>query len=151
MLPGGKLATPEPPKGILKNNKDSWVAFWDSELGQSPAIRRDTDLGVIERLWQLYDERDRAYQGYRRSRLVTGSQGQLVLNPLGRMYLDLEGKIQALEDRIGLSPMARLKLGITFGQAHASLDDLNRRMNEDSDRDQDPRDQDPRIIEASSS
>jgi P27 family predicted phage terminase small subunit len=149
VLPGGKLPVPDPPTGILKASKQTWTTFWESDLGQSPAIRRDTDLGVVERLWQLYDERDRAYRGYKRARLIKGSQGQMVLNPLGRMFLDLEGKIQSLEDRIGLSPMARLKLGITFGQAHQSLEDLNRRMNEDSDRDEDPRD--PRIIEVSSS
>lgn len=147
---GADLEVPQSPKGMLAVSKQSWLRFWESDLGRSPAIKRDTDLSVIQRLWGLYDERERAYREYKKARLVKGSQGQMVMNPLGRIWTALDPSILALEDRIGLSPMARLKLGITFGQAHASLEEMNRRMNEDSDRDEDPRD-DPRIIEVTSS
>jgi P27 family predicted phage terminase small subunit len=148
---GAELEVPEAPKGMLSVSKSSWLRFWESDLGQSPAIKRDTDLSVIERLWGLYDERERAYREYKKARLVKGSQGQMVMNPMGRVWTQLDPSILALEDRIGLSPMARLKLGITFGQAHASLEEMNRRMNDDSDSEQDPRNDDPRIIDVASS
>jgi hypothetical protein len=33
-----------------------------------------------------------------------------------------------MEDRFGLSPLSRLRLGITFADAQASLDGLNSRL-----------------------
>ena len=33
-----------------------------------------------------------------------------------------------MEDRFGLSPLSRLRLGITFADAQASLDGLNARL-----------------------
>ena len=134
------------PRGLLAVSRHSWARFWQSEIGQSAAVNFDTDIQVIERLWGLYDERERAYRDYKKERLVKGSQKQEVLNPMGRVWMGLDPQILALEDRIGLSPMARLKLGITFGQALESLEARNRRMNEDSDSDEDPR-----IIDVTSS
>lgn len=40
--------------------------------------------------------------------------------------MKLDGEIRALEDRFGCSPAARLRLGIRFGQAARTLEDLAR-------------------------
>lgn len=117
-----QLPVPPPPR-VLASLKQSWTAFWNSPMAQ--VIDRDTDLPVCVRLWTLYDERERAYRGYRKERMVTGSQGQLVLNPLGRQMLAFDAEIRQLEDRVGLSPMARLRLGITFGEAKKSMEAIN--------------------------
>jgi hypothetical protein len=68
---------------------------------------------------------------------VLGSQGQYVLNPLYRQMVTLETEIRNLEDRFGLSPMARLKLGVTFGDAARSLADINANLEDDDDADGD--------------
>ena len=142
---------PPTPAGLLKETREKWETFWNSDAGQSTVIRRDVDMDAIRRLFEYYDDHSRARREYKRHPLVLGSTGQQVINPLGKMMLDLEGKIVSLEDRIGKNPHARLKLSLTFGQAHASLEEMNRRMNDDSDSEQDPRNDDPRVIDIASS
>lgn len=132
---------PRPPTGLLKKSRDTWYRFWESNLATSAAFKKETDLGVVENLWRLYDERERAWKTHRKARYVQGSTGQMVVNPAGKMALQIDSQILALEDRLGLSPMARLKLGITFGQAQMSLEELIRRQNEAAAADEDdPRD-----------
>lgn len=137
-----KVDPPIAPKGLLKSTTESWTSFWRSPMAQ--LVQLDTDLPSLTRLWALYDEHERCYRASRQDRLVVGSQGQYVLNPLYRQMVTLETEIRNLEDRFGLSPMARLKLGITFGEAHRSLDSLNRAALEDADDDAEAED-DPRV------
>ena len=69
-----------------------------------------------------------------------GSQGQPVLNPLGRQLSSSDAESRQLEDRFGLTPMARLRLGVQIGTAARSLDDLNRQLDhDDQDKTEDPR------------
>jgi hypothetical protein len=39
-----------------------------------------------------------------------------------------QAEARQMEDRFGLSPLSRLRLGITFADAQASLDGLNARL-----------------------
>jgi len=131
---------PPPPKGLLKKTKESWVKRWSSPLAKF--WERETDLEVLERLHHLEDERERAKRGLRKQgRLIEGSMGQQVLNPLYRLIATLDAEIRQLEDRLGLTPRARLQLGITFGEAVRSIDELNRYLDQDAEEDNedDPR------------
>lgn len=128
---------PQPQKGWLAVTKDRWEAFWRSSLAQ--IVERDSDLPALARLFSLYDELERAERAFRRKRFVSGSKGQPRLNPLAGHIAQLEPMIRALEDRFGLTPLSRLKLGIEFGNAHRSLDDLNRSFNADDRAEADPR------------
>lgn len=110
----------------LASTKKHWGEFWSSPAARK--IETSLDLPAVDRLFALYDERARSLSAFRRNRLVKGSQGQAVLNPLGRQINSLNTQILALEDRLGLSPMARLKLNLTLGEdpdEPGSLDDLN--------------------------
>lgn len=119
----------------LASTKKQWTAFWKSPAAQK--IEASLDLPAVERLFTLYDERARSLRDFRKARLVKGSQDQLVLNPLGRQINSLNTAILALEDRLGLSPMARLKLNISLGGDSGgnpgSLDELNESLNLDDD------------------
>ena len=134
---GKKRKVPPPPRGLLKQTEKLWKDYWNSQLAQ--VVEPDTDLPAITRLFTLYDERERAYRGFRMRRLIIGSQGQPVLNPLGRLMLQLDAEIHQLEDRLGLTPKSRLQLGITLGDAMRSLDDLNRKLMADDNEEEDPR------------
>jgi P27 family predicted phage terminase small subunit len=139
-LPGGKVKVPPPPTGLLKATRQAWERFWGSSLAS--LVVPDTDLLALERLWTLYDERARALGGYRRGRLVRGSMGQVALNPLAKAIQAFDVEIRALEDRFGLTPMARLRLGVQLGEAAKSLEELNASL----DPDEEPaEDVDPRI------
>lgn len=131
---------PAPPRGLLATTVQQWTAYWSSPVGQ--LADPDTDMPAVMRLFSLYDERERAYRSFRKKRLVKGSQGQPVVNPAWRQVPIMDAEIRQLEDRLGLTPQARLKLGVTFGDAARSLDDLNR----DLDVDDDATRQDPRLV-----
>ena len=81
--------------------------------------------------WVSYfDEWVRAMRQFRRERLVPGSMGQMVINPMAAYALKLEKEIAKVEEKFGLTPLDRMRLGITFGEAHRSLKDLNAELDE---------------------
>ncbi len=113
----------------LKNTKLWWEQFWSSDL--ATAIDVKSDLNTVIRLATLIDERERIYKQAKKDRLVVGSKGQVVLNPLYSALLKIDAEIRQMEDRIGLSPKARVSLGIQIGQMKKSLDDLNSELEEE--------------------
>ena len=113
----------------LKITKEWWEDFWNSDL--SSAVDTKSDQSAVYRLATLIDERERVYKQAKKERLVVGSQGQVVLNPLYSAMLKLDAEIRQLEDRIGMNPKARVSLGISIGQAKKSLSDLNAELEEE--------------------
>lgn len=142
VIPGGLVGriVPEPPKGMLKVISQRWVDFWGSDLAQ--LVEPATDMMALHRLFTLYDDRERAYRSVKKKPFVKGSKGQPVANPMAGRTESLDKEIRMLEDRFGLTPKARLALGIAFGQMTKSLDDLNSSLDEDEDADGD---EDPRV------
>jgi P27 family predicted phage terminase small subunit len=147
-LPGGKVDPPPPPTGLLKATREDWSGFWESPLA---SLVVPADVPALRRLFALYDERLRAYQGYRRQRLAPGSMGQPTLNPLFGAMKGMDAEIRALEDRFGLSPIARLRLGVALGEAAKSLDELNRSLDADDDPDEPDADPRARLVEPAAS
>ena len=94
-----------------------------------------SDEGAFRRLFKLYDEIDRLWEAIEETgRVVPGSQGQPRPNPLFKQVEGFQAEARQLEDRFGLSPMARFRLGVQFADAHASLDALNERLQARSSR-----------------
>ncbi len=58
-------------------------------------------------------------------RFVAGPKGEPVPNPLMRQIAVLDPEIRQFEARFGLSPLSRLRLGLTFSDAAKSLAQLN--------------------------
>ncbi len=111
---------PPAPDGLLPLMTEAWDRFWGSPLAQ--LVHTDSDLLALRRLWLYYDEAERGIRAYRRVRVVEGSTGQLRLNPALKA-ID-EDALVKLEDRFGLSPKARLNLGVVLGDAARSLSAL---------------------------
>jgi P27 family predicted phage terminase small subunit len=80
-----------------------------------------TDLPALSRLFLLRDQRDRFAAEVDREPLVEGSQGQRVANPLARLVSTADSEIRQLEDRFGLSPQARFRLGISLVEATKAM------------------------------
>ena len=131
VIVGDLPPVPPVPDGLLEKYEAQWVAFWSSPLVRVvvPAL----DLDTIETLFRLRDERERALRAGRRKRLVSGSQGQPVLNPLLDYAIKLQKDIRALEDRLASSPKARMILGVLFGDAARNIDDLNADLDSSKD------------------
>lgn len=137
---------PAPPKpggkALLAVTVQAWEAFWSS-----PALAglvQPADLAALHRLFVLYDDRERMERAYRAQPFTAGSTGQMVVNPAAREIASMDPRISQLEDRFGLTPMARLKLGLTFGEAQRSLDAINREFDADDDEAEDE-EEDPRL------
>lgn len=134
--------TPAPPTGLLRATQAAWVEFWSSPLA---GLLLPADLPALQRLFELLDERTRCWRAFRKRRLVTGSQGQPVLHPIARWITALDSEIRPLQDRFGLTPAARLRLGIQLGEAARSLEELNATFDDGQDSDNGP---DPRLTAA---
>jgi P27 family predicted phage terminase small subunit len=116
------VEVPKAPARWLTSTRSEWTDLWGSPLAQ--AFDRTTDEPSLRRLFELRDTRERYARATRRNPLVEGSQGQPVANPLGRLLSGLDAEIRQLEDRFGMSALARFRLGISYGEARRSLAEL---------------------------
>lgn len=133
--PPPDLVIPAPPPDLLKASVERWEAYWRSSV--SSAVDLNADRGLLERWIRSVDEWYRAYRDFRKARTTEGSTGQLVLSPLAKLIKQLETEIGKCEQQLGLTPMSRLKLGLTAGQARLTAEMLNRSLSEDDDGDPD--------------
>lgn len=122
---------PLPPKGLLKRQQQRWLDYWETQVAR--AVDPVADLHRIERWIRAVDEYERVYPVFRKQRLSTGSTGQMTLNPLATYLANLEGQIAKAETELGLTPMARLRLGIAYGQAKLTAQQLNEALNQGTD------------------
>lgn len=133
---------PAPPAEYAIPVKRAWVAFWTSPIAQHVI---ESDQPALRRLFSYYDRRERFDREGMVEPVVSGSTGQQALHPLLREVDTLDAKILALEDRFGMSPMARLKLQVQIGDASRSISETNARLASagvESDEDEQP---DPRV------
>ena len=124
-LPDRRRVVAEPRAEWLEQTRESWAAYWTSDAAE---LVIESDVPALRRLFDLLDERERTLSAFRSERVSVGSKGQPVISPLGKHLLSLDAAILALEDRFGLSMLARLRLGVKLGEAHRSLSELNRRL-----------------------
>ncbi len=131
--------TVEPPaadRKWLAVTKGQYAAFWASPTA---ALVLPADLPALRRLFAFRDAQERALRAYTAEPVWTGSKGQPVVSGFGAEYARIERLVAPLEDRFGLSPLARLRLGATFGAAAESLDAINAALTGDDGPDDDPR------------
>lgn len=113
---------PRLPDGLGEHAAATWAAFWSSRV--SGAVDLDAD-GEALRHWILcVDEREKLRAATVRAPLVKGSHEQLMLNPLFRRIRDLNREIARAEEHFGMTPLARLRLGVTFLQEQAAKEGL---------------------------
>jgi len=125
---------PEADEDWLDATREQWVTFWQSPISQ---MVESTEVSVVQRLFQYRDQHARASEIVRTSPIVKGSVGQVRLNPLAGYVAQLENAMLRLETELGLTPLARQRLGYAFGEAARSLsqmmqdDELARRRREE--------------------
>lgn len=124
-----EVTVPEPPEGLSPERLADWDRYFHSPLA---GLVKDTDLSVVRRLWNYYQQHDELTAIFAKSRLVAGSTGQPRMNPAHDALMKMEAAILRLENELGLTPTARLRLGITFADATSSLESLNERLQDDT-------------------
>lgn len=136
VIPGKAVDAPEPPKGLLKSSREAWDAYWQSDVAQ---VAQEVDMPAIRRLFEAYDQYERAMKITKTALAVKGSTGQIRVNPVAEYAMKLDTQILRLENELGLTPMARQRLGIAVGQAQLTLAQINKMAQEDVDDGDDPR------------
>ena len=124
-IPVSEASIPVAPAHLSERWKSSWAVFWSSPFSQLVAPAQHP---AVERLFGLYDERERMDAFIRQEPMLAGSQGQPVVNPMYRQRTAADAEIRQLEDRLGLNPRSGLQLGIQFSEAARSLEELNARI-----------------------
>jgi P27 family predicted phage terminase small subunit len=127
---------PAVPRGFLVETRRAWSAFWQSELA---SLVTEADHPALVRLFRLYDARARFAKIVVAEPMVAGSKGQTRVSPAAGELASLDARIVTLEDRFGLSPLARFRLGVMFGAAARSIESLNAEFAGDDRDDEDPR------------
>jgi P27 family predicted phage terminase small subunit len=120
------MTSPKPPAGLLKPARDRWAQFWGSQA--AALVDLDSDLPRLVRWVHATDEYDRVAAVVRKSRLVKGSMGQPVMNPLLSYLAHLDGVITRAESEFGMTPAARSRLDVrTVPKTADPLDELRAR------------------------
>lgn len=121
-------ALPDGAGAFLKASAERWDSFWRStvSIGLDPV-----DLPIVERWILAYDEWRRALSAFRRKRIVQGSTGQAVLNPLSAWVQSREAQLEKAERELAMGLKGRASLGLTLGQAAKTMAELNRMTEED--------------------
>ena len=101
---------PPPRAKWLKQTKEAWAKYWTSPI--SDAVHRPTEGPAVRRWFALLDMRERAYRSYEDKPFISGSAGQEILNPQASLMLRMDQELRMLGQELGLSPAARLRLGI---------------------------------------
>lgn len=123
VLPGTGREIPPAPRGLSLPVRKAWKVYWQSEVAQ---VARDPALPAIRRLFQLYDQYERATAILRDKMIVPGSMGQPRVNPVANYLVKLEPLILRLESELGITPMSMMRLGIAFGEVQMTAAELNR-------------------------
>jgi P27 family predicted phage terminase small subunit len=119
---------PEPPAHVGEHTIRIWNMLGTSLL--AGAVDLQSDFSILER-WATYVDRWFALE--RRLRrlieadrdIVIGSTGQEVPHPLYKMVKDTESMIRSIEKDLGISPMARARLGLTVAEGQLAASQLN--------------------------
>ena len=136
VLQGGKaFETPKANSRWLTKTRNYWKQYWDSELASTA---QQVDFPAFYRLFQFYDEVERAnrtIQNMGNGGLIdVGSKGQPVVNPLIILTLKLEEKILKLEQELGLTPLSRQRLGISFSENAMGFRQLQQLLQDDEEK-----------------
>ena len=119
-LSGPETIVPAAPESLGAVGVAVWDEVWS--LGAPSGAYQVSDRLVIARYAEM-QERRAGFMARCESEgwTTVGSQGQLVLHPLARQIEAIESKLQGLEDRLGLNPESRLRMGITAVEHKSAL------------------------------
>lgn len=113
VLPSPQLPSPDP--DWRAEVIEAWNDFWSSPLA-GPAVMKVTDAPALRRLFVYRDRLLNAMDGFDHEPIVIGSTGQPTMSPWAAEVHRLESAVSKLEERFGLTPLGRLKLGVTYEQ-----------------------------------
>jgi phage terminase small subunit len=118
---------PPMPSDLHPQLQDEWRIYWNSDVAKAAD---EVDIPMVSRLFTYRDEwlRHRVAMATmpEDQRIVAGSRNAdaLRIHPFADRMTKLEGEISKLEDKLGLSPLSRARLGIEIGQQRLTWNQL---------------------------
>lgn len=112
-LPAPSPTVPAPDPSWQPEVIEAWHDFWCSPMA-GPAVMKATDAPALRRLFAYRSRLLVALEAMDAEPIVLGSTGQPTMSPWAAEIHRLEGAVAKLEQQFGLTPMARLKLGVTY-------------------------------------
>ncbi len=122
---------PDPPEGLCMALRSAWDEYWASDIARATDI---TDVQVISRLFWFRQQQREIMEEFSDmapdERLTPGSRNadSLRAHPYFDQIRKLEETIQKLEDKLGLSPLSRARLGIELGHATLTWQEIKRKQ-----------------------
>ena len=135
-------ARPAAPSSLRKTGKSAWARYWS--LG-APWLNATTDLAIVTRLCQAYDEREQLRAAVRKYGHVVARVLQeedlddgggptrvyeMKANPAVQMLRKLEELIVRMEGLCGFTPSDRTRMGLAEVKAASALDQMMARQQE---------------------
>jgi phage terminase small subunit len=141
VVPGLQVERMPAPPGLSKPALAAWEAFWDDR--QSSLLTPSAKV-VLLRWADALDRYLRATAEADQQPLVTGSQGQDVLNPLYRIAEQAMTVVERCEKQLGIGGLNAASLGLAAISEQRSLAQMNARYSE-PDGVEDEDEPDPRL------
>lgn len=117
-----EFTPPAPPTTLSTRATEVWESVWDA--GRD-AYNVRTDGQVIARYAEMTARRESLLRTLDDEGWTTvGSSGQIVAHPAARLIAEVDSKLQSLEDRLGLNPEARIRLGIATVEQKSRLQEF---------------------------
>jgi len=138
---GGDLAKPDMPGDLCAEAVRQWDAYWESS---GALVQTAGDRGVVIRWIDAVNRYLRVIGEADLEPLVTGSQDQLVENPLYKIAEKALGTIERAEKQLGIGALNRAGLGIAVITEARSLADMNSKYGGDGVS-SDEAEEDPRL------
>ena len=106
----------DPPDGLRADA----LVIWDQTMELARAHLMPTDIFAARRWIHWVNEWLKSVEVLGDRPLVMGSAG-IVVNPIVRYIRECETKIEHAETVMGLTPLARMRLGITYAMEQSAL------------------------------
>jgi P27 family predicted phage terminase small subunit len=134
-----KLARFEPPAGLSDPTKRVWADYWDDPISE---LATPADRSLLLRWIEMVERYQLFLTLAMKEPEVRGSTGQKQVNGFFNSANQVEGRIAAIEQQLGIGPKNRAALGIAVLSEQKTLSDMNADF-EDGGEDDD--EDDPRI------
>ena len=107
---------------------ERWNQMWASSISQ--IWDKQGDMGRLVRYIVNFDSWLKLTEALAGREVVKGSRGQIRANPLFNVRTGIELELKAAEEKLGLTPWDRMRLGVEIGGAAQGLDTAARLLEE---------------------
>jgi phage terminase small subunit len=119
VMPERERKPPKAPAGLHPVARRAWRSFWTSPV--SDIVDREADWEAICRWAYCLSERELLEEELREHPLVPGNRGGQIRNPLWPILKERELEVARFRELFGMTPLHRMRLGITYSEADDAL------------------------------